>query len=130
MKRDSRRNMKNLAICRLGVMLIAVCALAGVGARAQEIRSGEELLRAMHERYKGNWYDTLTFVQKSTTHNPDGTSKIETWYEAAMLPGKLRIDFGNVADGNGVVFADGQVTSFKGGQVASTRAFVHMLLVL
>jgi hypothetical protein len=36
-------------------------------AHAQEIRGGEDLLRAMHERYKNSWYQTVTFKQKSTT---------------------------------------------------------------
>src|SRR5271156_5786473 len=74
---------------------------------AQEIHDGAGVLRAMHDRYKTSWYDTLTFAQKSTTYNPDGTTKVETWYEAASLPGKLRIDYGTPTDGNGLVLADG-----------------------
>jgi hypothetical protein len=49
----------------------------------------------MHDRYNSIWYDTLTFVQKCTTYNTDGTTRVETWYEAALLPGKLRIDIGH-----------------------------------
>lgn len=56
-------------------------------AHAQTIRSGDALLRAMHERYKSSWYETVTFTQKSTTYKPDGTSTAETWYEAASIPG-------------------------------------------
>jgi hypothetical protein len=47
-------------------------------AHAQEIRSGEAVLKAMHDHYATSWYDTLTFTQKSTTYNPDGTTKVET----------------------------------------------------
>ncbi len=53
---------------------------------AAEIASGDGLVRAMHDRYVKSWYQTLTFTQKSTTYNPDGTTKVETWYEAALLP--------------------------------------------
>ena len=63
--------------------------------QAQTIRNGEDLLRAMHDRYKDSWYQTVTFTQKSTTYKPDGTSSAETWYEAAMVPGRLRIDIGS-----------------------------------
>jgi hypothetical protein len=99
-------------------------------AQAQGLRNGESVLRAMHDRYKTSWYDTLTFTQKSTTYNPDGTTKVETWNEAALLPGKLRIDIGPPSDGNGFVLVDGTVTIVKDGKVAGTRSRVNMLLVL
>jgi hypothetical protein len=84
----------------------------------------------MHDRYKTSWYDTLTFTQKSTTYNPDGTTKVETWYEAALLPGKLRIDIGKPSDGNGYIMNDGNVTILKDGKVTASRPLVNMLLVL
>lgn len=114
----------------VGVFLAVVSFVSVSAVQAQKIKNGEDVLRAMHDRYKNNWYDTLTFKQNSTTHNPDGTSKTEIWSEAAMLPGKLRIDFGNIADGNGVVFADNTVTSFKAHEVVASRPLVHILLVL
>ncbi len=99
-------------------------------AHAQEIRTGDGLLRAMHERYQASWYTTLTFTQKSTTYKPDGTSSAATWYEAAMLPGKLRIDIGPPAEGNGYVLVDGNVTIVQKDKVTGTRPLVNMLLVL
>jgi hypothetical protein len=99
-------------------------------AHAQEIRTGEEVLRAMHDRYKTSWYDTLTFTQKSTTYNPDGTTKVETWYEAAQLPGKLRIDIGPPSTGNGFLMVGGTLTILKDGKVSGTRPRVNLLLVL
>lgn len=122
--RFSSKPLWSLASACICVMAIATTA------SAQEIRNGEELLRAMHDRYQGNWYQTLTFTQKSTTYKPDGTTQVETWHEAASLPGKLRIDMGTPGDGNGVVLADGTMTSFKESKVSGTRPFVHMLLVL
>lgn len=99
-------------------------------AHAQEVHSGDGLLRAMHERYQSSWYQTITFTQKSTTYKDDGTSTAETWYEAALLPGKLRIDIGPVASGNGYVLADGMVTILQDNKIVSTRPLVNMLLVL
>jgi hypothetical protein len=110
-------------------VLFSVLLTLGL-AQAQEIRTGDGLLRAMHERYKYSWYKTLTFTQKSTTYKPDGTSTADTWYEAAMLPGKLRIDIGPTANGNGYVLVDGVVTIVKDNKVAGTRSSVNMLLVL
>jgi len=99
-------------------------------AHAQDIHSGDALLRAMHDRYASSWYRTITFTQKSTTYKADGTSSAETWYEAALLPGKLRIDVGPASDGNGYVLVDGTVTIVKDNKIAGTRPLVNMLLVL
>lgn len=99
-------------------------------AQAQDIHSGDDVLRAMHDRYKSSWYKTVTFTQKSTTYKADGTSSSETWYEAALLPGKLRIDIGVPDKGNGYVLSDGGVTIVKDNKVVSTRPLVNMLLVL
>lgn len=115
---------------RTVLILAAGCALLAAGIPAQEIRDGETLLRAMHGRYQNNWYETLTFTQKSTTHNDDGTDKSEIWHEAMLLPGKLRIDIGLPADGNGMLVVNGARTSFQNGKASDPHPFVHMLLVL
>lgn len=127
MKSHLRLVMKRTRVAALiASALLGVCALT----LGQEQRDGAAVLTAMHDRYENNWYDTLTFKQKSTTHKPDGTDSSEIWYEAALLPGKLRIDKGQVSDGNGTLIADGKLTNFEKGRVTSSRAFVHMLLVL
>lgn len=110
--------------------ILLLIYLAGTLAPAQEIRNGEDLLRAMHDRYQSSWYQTVTFTQKSTTYKPDGSSSAETWYEAASLPGKLRIDLGSPTSGNGYVLVDGNVSIVKDNKIASTRHSVNMLLVL
>jgi len=107
-----------------------IFVLGPLAALGQKIQNGEQLLRAMHDRYQHDWYDTLTFTQKSTTIKPDGTTSSDTWYEAVTVPGKLRIDIGPPADNNGIIFADGTVTSIKSGKIAGSRPYVHMLLVL
>lgn len=112
------------------VFLLVTVLATSLGARASEIRSGEDLLRAMYERYKSSWYETLTFTQKSTTYKEDGTSSAETWYEAASLPGKLRIDIGDPSKNNGYLLVDGKVTIFKDGKNVGSRDSQNMLLVL
>jgi outer membrane lipoprotein-sorting protein len=123
---DMQIRMRRRAV----LILAAGCAHLAAGIPAQEIRDGETLLRAMHGRYQNNWYETLTFTQKSTTHNDDGTDKSEIWHEAMLLPGKLRIDIGSPADGNGMLVANGALTSFQNGKASDPHPFVHMLLVL
>jgi len=84
----------------------------------------------MHARYQKSWYQSVTFVQKSTTYKPDGTSTAETWYEALLVPGRLRIDIGPPSNGNGYVLVDGKVTIVKDNKIAGSQPLVNMLLVL
>src|SRR5215472_2301416 len=109
-------------------LILVLLTLAS--AQAQTIHTGEDLLRAMHDRYKDSWYQTVIFTQKSTTYKPDGTSSAETWYEAASLPGRLRIDIGPASDGKGYIFSDSNLTVIKDNKVVATQKDINMLLVL
>ena len=111
------------------LLLVAVLGTVTL-ANAQEIRTGDAVLRAMHDRYQSTWYQTVTFTQKSTAYKPDGTSSAQTWYEAAMPPGRLRIDIGSPSDGNGYVFADGNLTVVKANHVVKSLPEINILLVL
>ncbi len=104
------------------LLLPVVVLLSLTLAHADDVRNGEDVLRVMHDRYAKSWYETLTFTQKSTTYNPDGTSKAETWYEALAAPGKLRIDIGAPNDNSGYLMVDGTLTIFKGGKETGTRS--------
>jgi outer membrane lipoprotein-sorting protein len=110
--------------------LLACSLLSFTLVHAQDIRDGNGVLRAMHDRYRSTWYQTVTFTQKSTTYKPDGTSSAEMWYEAASIPGKLRIDIGPPAEGNGYVLVDGDVSIIKNNKIESTWHSMNMLLVL
>lgn len=89
-------------------------------------RSGEELVRQMHDRYAGKWYRSLTFVQ--TTTFADG--HLETWYEAAAIPGRLRIDIAPVSEKNTILFSGDSVYQWRRGTRQGGGPFVHPLMVL
>jgi outer membrane lipoprotein-sorting protein len=114
--------------------ILSVCILLLVASTAslatQKIKSGEDVIRAMRDRYAGKWYRTMTFVQKSTTIKPDGTRDSVTWYEAMSLPGKLRIDIEPIKAGNGILFVNDKQMNFKDGKLANTRDRIHPLMVL
>ena len=110
--------------------LLLILAAFVTPSFAKDFKSGEEVLAAMKKRYEGKWYKTLTFEQKTTNYKPDGTSESHTWYEAFMMPGKLRIDITPLEKGDGVIFADGRIYPFRDGKLGNARDFVHPLLVL
>ena len=74
-------------------------------APAPRFRTGQDVIGAMHERYAGKWYSTLTFKQRTSRLLPSGKWSVQIWWEAMKLPGKLRIDFDPVSAGNGVLYA-------------------------
>jgi hypothetical protein len=96
---------------------------------AQEIRTTEQLVKAMHDRYVNKWYSTLTFVQKTTQYLPDSTTKIATWYEAFSFPGTMRIDIDSMGYG-GMILSKDSLYAYREGNLATTRPFVHPLLLL
>jgi len=111
-------------------LLVALSLLPMLAAADPKISNTNELMSAMQKKYGKSWYKTATFVQQTTNFEPDGTSKVETWYEAMSVPGSLRIDFTPVKEGNGILFTGGKIFVFKDGKVDSTRAFEHPLLIL
>ena len=130
--------MKHLSVI-LALVAVSACGRSvqvGTGPGASSIRtdritSADQLVAAMNAAYSGKWYRSLTFVQKTTYLRPDGTpSRVETWYEALALPGKLRIDLGDVAKGNGVLFRNDSTYQVQGGRITQKGAGRNLLLTL
>ncbi len=111
-------------------LMVAICLVALPATPVAKIENTNDLIAAMQNKYGNSWYKTATFVQETTNFQPDGTSKVETWYEAMSVPGSLRIDFTPTKDGNGILFTDGKIYVFKNGKVDTTRPFEHPLLIL
>ena len=115
--------MKHLLLLAIILLMLPMISYA-------KISNTNELIAAMQKKYGKTWYKTATFVQETTNVQPDGSSKVETWYEAMSVPGSLRIDFTPVSAGNGILFTDDKIYVFKDGKVENTRPFEHPLLIL
>lgn len=113
-------------------VLLMLCLILSVApiANAAKIKTTEDLVAAMQKKYGKSWYRTATFVQKTTDYDKDGNTKVSTWYEALSVPGSLRIDFAPIKEGNGILFTDSKIYSFKDGNQESSRPFVHPLMIL
>ena len=81
--------------------------------------SGKELLQRMHDRWATGtpWFHTLIFTQRTTVVRRDGTKNVSTWYESVLAPDRLRIDFGDPSEGNGVVYTADSVYVVRAGEV-------------
>lgn len=66
------------------ILVLVLGLLAGASQRP--ITTPRELLEAMHARYDGKWYRTLTFVQNNTEHHADGSVERSVWREWLQAP--------------------------------------------
>jgi len=95
---------------------------------APQIKDGGDLLRTMRERYP-SWYRTVTFTQTTTLYRPSGGELVQTWYEAASLPGKLRIDT-DIDAKSGTLFARDSIFSVAAGKLVRADTGLNELSVL
>jgi hypothetical protein len=115
-----------LSLVIVTALLASVSRPTEPAGRSTKPKNGEEVIAWMRQRYAGKWYRTLAFTQKTTL--PDG--KVETWYEALELPGKLRIDIAPLDSMNAILFRNDSVYEFQGGKLKDSRPLVHPLMVL
>jgi hypothetical protein len=90
------------------LVTLAALGLAGCATAANtgpSIGDAESLVRAMHDRYAGSWYQTLSFTQSTTRMFPNDSTHTELWREWAAIPGRLRIEMGEPAEGRVVIYA-------------------------
>lgn len=118
---------------RFAGLLLAVGSLLATSGCGTEppIESAEDLVRAMHARYAGKWYETLTFVQTASFYGEDGTiTQDQIWYEAMHVPGRLRIDIAPLENGRTVVYANDSLYRFRDGELANSGPGLNPLLLL
>ena len=70
--------MLTLASCRQSAPVTSAPAPVAVPAVRTTYATGEDVIAAMHDRYAGKWYNTLTFTQKTSRPAPDGKWNVQT----------------------------------------------------
>src|SRR5579862_589948 len=105
--------------------IAAACAHAMVPATTDHpmtVPTSTEIVQQMHDKYAGKWFKTLTFVQQTTRKTKAGTDTVQTWYESASLPGRLRIDVGKPSAGNGVLYTHDSTYQMEKGSLKQAVA--------
>jgi len=107
--------------------VVTLGLVAGFGPA--QITSGEDLIRMMHQRYSGGWFHTVMFAQANTHYSADSTWH-SRWDHAFQLPGKLRIDYYPLEQGNGVIIANDTTYVFQSGKLTSKAARPLSLMLI
>jgi hypothetical protein len=117
----------------LQTLLLIVCASATLHAQKAPA-NGTEVLRRMHDAYGGKWYRTLTFDQTTTQYSPAGEPRVSKWRESLRHdPGRgaqLRIDVGDPADNNVILYTADSVWVVRAGKLVRTGAHGNEFLPL
>jgi outer membrane lipoprotein-sorting protein len=113
-----------------GVLAVAMAA-APAALRAQSApATGDAVIQAMHDRYASAYYHTLTFTQKTTRRTPADTMVLETWKEASILPGHLRIDIQRASGNFAAIYSGDSLFVVRGDSTASRLASRNILLII
>lgn len=81
---------------------------------------GRDIIKKMHDRYAGKWYQTFTFTQTTQQYRNDSLRSTQIWHEFIQFPDLFRMDFGIPDSGNAVIFRGNTAYRFRNGQLKST----------
>jgi hypothetical protein len=109
-------------------ILALLCVFLITGIHAQ--KTGEELLRKMHDRYHNGMCRNYTFSQRNTHYQNDTIIGNSVWHESVGLPDRFRIVFGDSAKGNVVLFRNDSVFRFRKEQMVQSKRDSNNLLLL
>lgn len=110
--------------------LLAIFLIGSVQQTFAQNNSAQQVIEAMYNKYKGQWYSNLTFVQKTSFYTNEELQREETWFEAMQIPEALIIKFGSLDSGNGMIFKNDSMQVFRDGAIANNLRRVHDILVL
>jgi len=129
-----RQGTLDLLVRPMAIVLAVLGAFSAKAGGQAAPPTGRDLLQQMHDAYRGRWYTSLTFTQKTTARGADGTETVTTWYESVrhsdVSGTQLRIDIGDPAVGNGVLYTADSLWVMRAGKLAAARKGGNALLPL
>lgn len=84
----------------------------------------------MYDALKEEPLEQFTFSQKTIRYRNDGQVDTSIWYEAIQYPDKFRIDFGDPAEGNAVIYRNDSAFIFRNHELQTSRLEPMPLLFL
>lgn len=121
-----------IVACCLGFPAVAQVFALDVDTDQKDRKpaSGKALLEHMHKKYKAAYCHYYTFSQKNTHYRNDSVTGHSEWHEAIGFPDKFRIDFGDKAAGNFVIFKNDSSYSYRAHKLVKSKYDDNALLLL
>lgn len=111
------------------IFSLFICTFFGFQVNAQ-IGNARDLLKEMHKRYKGKFFQHITYIQLNKVFRDDTLSESSVWYEAFEFPGKLRVDYGPAVGVDGHIFLNDSVFYFKDGKLDKSEKKINESMLL
>ncbi len=101
-------------------------------AASPQMRSGEDVLRAMHERHSQTTIGPLVLIQSVVYFDPGSgrPDRAEIRYQSMDLPGMVRSDVAPLDDRVTELFRNDSIFRMRGDSVAVARPSFHPVLLL
>jgi len=93
-------------------------------------KTGTDVLSYVHQKYRNGPCKAYTFSQKNTHYRNDSIVSTSEWHEAVEFPDKFRIDFGDKARGNCVIFRNDSSYRYKNFELRGKKYDSNVLLLL
>lgn len=93
-------------------------------------KTGNDVLGYLHQKYRNGPCKAYTFSQKNTHYRNDSVVGTSEWYEAIEFPDKFRIDFGDKASGNCIIFKNDSSYRYKNFELRGKKYDANVLLLL
>jgi len=126
----STRSIAAFALLTVGACSRASSVAEPARPAAPAITDGRGVLSAMHQRYVGRFFTTLSFAQNTTNISASGREIKGVWNEYLSVPGKLRIDYLPLNSRSGVLYANGRIHAFADGKAQPVQRGWNALQVL
>ncbi len=96
----------------------------------RSFKTGNDVLNYLYQKYKSGPCKSYIFSQKNKHYRNDSVVGTSEWHEAIEFPDKFRIDFGNKAEGNFVIFKNDSSYRYKKSELVKTTYDTNVLLLL
>lgn len=114
------------------IRTLSLLLIVLVGCASAPAMTGEDVIRAMHDRYADAWYTDLALVQTVNYYDVQSGAydSARVWYESIRSPGIVRSDIAPLEAGNTVMFKDQAWLFFEADTLVREQPGQHPLLLL
>ena len=121
-----------ILICIISLRFQAQVISIGLDAdqKTMSFKTGDDVLSHVHQTYRNGPCKAYTFSQTNTHYRNDSMTGTSEWHEAVEFPDKFRIDFGDKATGNYVIFRNDSSYRYKHFELRGKKYDANILLLV
>jgi hypothetical protein len=124
-----KKHLLRYSLYLLLPFLIIACSKP-MTQQSPQFQTGQEVIEAMYKHWEKKWYPNFAFDQRAIFYKDGQVSREEVWQEIYSYPSNLHIRFDGFETGNGIIYNQDTLYSFKAGQLVNQQYSIHPLVLL